>query len=124
MMEAIACSIELRDAEGGPRLHGTILAEGRAARGGRAELFAPGSVTWPPSGIGIKARHGAAVEVHAVPRRAAGGEITIEARATPAIVAAVKMGSTSMSVEFTRSARPAPRPESAKSSLRWSTPPR
>lgn len=92
--------IELREAEGGPRLHGTIVQEGRASTGGRAELFAPGAVTWPETGIEIRATHLGRPEVRAMPRRAANGEITIEAAATPALVEAVKAGKTSMSVEF------------------------
>lgn len=92
--------IELREAEGGPRLRGVILQEGRAATGGRAELFTPGSVTWPSNGVAIRTVHLGPVEVRAMPRRAADGVITIEAAATPAIVEAVRAGRRHMSVEF------------------------
>ncbi len=93
--------VEIREADGdGPRLHATILQEGRAARGGRAELFAPGSVDWPSNGIGITTRHHGSVETRAVPVRMPDGSIEIAARATPAIVDAVRGGRDRMSVEF------------------------
>ncbi len=70
-------------------LRGVILTEGRAASGGRAELFAPGSVVWPSDGIGILTEHRAT------------GEIRVEARATDAIRRAVDVaGRRYMSVEF------------------------
>ena len=100
-LETLAVEIELREADGGPRLYGTILQEGRAAGGGRAELFAPGSVSWPADGIEIRTVHKGAAELRAVPTRAADGRIQISARATPAIVAAVNGGKRGMSVEFT-----------------------
>ena len=40
------CRVEIRETAGRPRLVGVILQEGHAARCGRAELFAPGSVVW------------------------------------------------------------------------------
>ena len=49
--------VELREASDGPKLRGTILQEGRAAKGGRAELFAPGSVVWASDGIALLAEH-------------------------------------------------------------------
>ena len=82
-------------------LHGVILQEGRAAAGGRAELFAPGAVVWPSDGVAILPEHHAAVETRAVPERQANGEIRIAAPATPALFAAVQAGRRSMSVEFT-----------------------
>ena len=36
--------VELREADDGPMLRGVVLQEGRAARGGRAEVFTPLSV--------------------------------------------------------------------------------
>ena len=53
MRDEIRCSIELREAEAeaGPTLHGVVLQEGRAAQGGRAEVFAPLSVVWPSNGV-------------------------------------------------------------------------
>ena len=42
--------VEVREAERAgyePTLRGVMLTEGRAASGGRAEVFAPGSVSWP-----------------------------------------------------------------------------
>ena len=71
-------------------LRGVILTEGRAASGGRAELFAPGSVVWPSDRIGILTEHRATGEVRAVPTRdQATVEIRVEARATDAIRRAV-----------------------------------
>ena len=93
-------ALEIREAEGGPRLHGVILQEGRAARGNRAEVFAPGSLTWPENGIGIGTVHLGPAEVRAMPRRSADGTITVEAAASAGIAAAVRGGATGMSVEF------------------------
>ncbi|MDE0338421.1 MAG: hypothetical protein OXI80_12180, partial [Caldilineaceae bacterium] len=93
-------SVECRAAEDGPMLHGVVLAEGRAATGGRAELFAPGAVTWPPDGIGIAVEHHGRAEVRAVPTRDAEGRIRVQAPATPAIFQAVQSGRRWLSVEF------------------------
>jgi hypothetical protein len=82
-------------------LHGVILQEGRAAAGGRAELFAPGAVVWPSDGIGILPEHRGTVETRAVPTREPNGEIRIATKATPALFAAMQAGRRSMSVEFT-----------------------
>ena len=49
--------VELREASEGPLLRGVVLQEGRAAQGGRAEVFAPLSVTWPANGIALLAEH-------------------------------------------------------------------
>ena len=95
----LTCSVECRASEDGPMLHGVILTEGRAARGGRAEVFAPGSLTWRADGIGINTKHLAVPEVRAVPVRE-GNEIRISAKATPAIFTAVNSGKRYMSVEF------------------------
>ena len=81
-------------------MNGVILQEGRAAAGGRAELFVPGSVSWPESGISIRAAHRGAEEVRAIPIREPDGTIRVSAVATPAIVEAVRAGRDSMSVEF------------------------
>ena len=98
-MERLTCAVECRASDSGPRLHGVILTEGRAAAGGRAELFAPGAVVWPAEGIGIGTKHLAAPETRALPIRA-GNEIRIEADATPALFAAVQGGAKYMSLEF------------------------
>ena len=86
--------------ESGGELHGVILTEGRAASGGRAEVFAPGSVQWPSTGVDILTRHRGPVETRAFPHRAPNGELQIRARATPAIREAVEQGRNYMSVEF------------------------
>ena len=98
-MDALNVAVELRDSESGPVLHGVILQEGRAGRR-RRELFAPGSVAWPPEGIAIRTAHLGPTEATAIPTREPTGEIRISAPATPAIVAAVKAGRNRMSVEF------------------------
>ena len=96
-----SCQIELRETEGRkPRLQGVIVQEGRAAAGGRSELFVPGSVTWPESGIAIRTEHRGVEEVRAVPVREPNGEIRISAVANAAIVAAVADGKDHLSVEF------------------------
>ncbi len=93
--------VEVRESEGdGPRLHGIILQEGRAAREGRAELFVPKSLVWPHNGIGINLKHHGRPEVRAVPVRDPDGNIRIAAPATPAIVEAVRAGRNRLSVEF------------------------
>ena len=88
MMEKLSCSVEIREAKDGPMLHGTILQEGRAAQGGRAESFSPLSVVWPSSGIALLGEHRGAALAHAVPTREANGEIRIETPATPEILEA------------------------------------
>ena len=98
-MERLTVPVECRASDSGPRLFGTILTEGRAAVGGRAELFAPGAVVWPAEGIGIGVRHLNAVETRAIPIRD-GNEIRIEAPATPALFSAVQGGARYMSLEF------------------------
>ena len=91
-------NIEIRE-EGG-ELHGTILQEGRAASGGRAEVFAPGSVSWPADGVAILTEHLGASETRAFPHRDSLGRIKIRARATDAIKSAIETGKRFMSIEF------------------------
>ena len=94
--------LEIReDTRLGKMLHGVLIQEGRAATGGRSELFAPGSATWPESGIEIKIGHGGQVETLAHPVRSPeGGEIRIAVRATERIIKSVQEGLKGMSVEF------------------------
>ena len=100
MLEHLALGdVEVRAGESGPYLHGVILAEGRAATGGRAELFAPGSVMWPSEGIAIRAQHRGAELMRAMPSRV-DNEIRIEAPATDAVAAEIRGGKKHMSVEF------------------------
>lgn len=98
LITGAAC--EIRAAEEGPRLHGTLIQEGRAASGGRRELFTPGSIEWPSEGIGILLQHRAAPEARAVPERLPDGRITVSTLATDAIREAVSSGRRYMSVEF------------------------
>lgn len=100
-MDSKAFEVELREAEGrNPVLIGTILQEGRAATGGRAELFAPGSVEWPGNGIGISVEHRGKVETrgHVIRRR--DGGLQVNALATEPVQKAVQEGKRFMSVEF------------------------
>ena len=97
----IPVSVEIRESEGQSRLFGTIIQEGRAAAGGRAELFSPGSVVWPDSGVAIRIAHHGDEQTRAIPVRHPNGEIRIAAKATQDIVNAINAGRTSMSVEFT-----------------------
>lgn len=83
-----------------PSLRGTMLTEGRAASGGRREVFAPGSVSWPHDGVAILTEHRGRPETRAQVIRRRDGRLTITARATEAIRAAVKAGKRYMSVEF------------------------
>ena len=93
--------VEIREERAGrPRLYGTMVTEGRAASGGRAELFAPGSVQWPTEGVGIQTRHHGPVEVQAQPVRQRDGRIEVRGDATDAIRAAIAEGRRWLSVEF------------------------
>lgn len=94
----VRLNVEVREAGG--ELHGVIVQEGRAASGGRAEVFAPGSVAWPSDGVAILTEHQGAAEVRAFPHRDSMGRINIRARATEAIKAAIAEGKRFMSVEF------------------------
>ena len=98
-MDRLVVPVECRASDTGPKLRGVILTAGRAAAGGRAELFTPGAVTWPSDGIGIGVEHLGAIETRAIPIRD-GNEIRIEAEATPAIFRAVSQGARHMSLEF------------------------
>ena len=80
--------VELRQAAGGSMLRGIMLPEGRAAQGGRAEVFAPLSVVWPSEGVKILGEHRGATLALTVPIRDAGGQLRIETPATPAILEA------------------------------------
>ncbi len=104
MSDKLTFTVEVREASRAgyePTLHGIMLVEGRAASGGRRELFAPGSVTWPHDGVGITVGHHAEdVEARAHPTRQRDGRITLAARATAAIQKAVEDGAKFMSVEF------------------------
>ena len=80
--------VEVREASDGPMLSGTILQEGRAAHGGRAELFTNFSVVWPSDGISLLGEHHGSELARAVPTRDADGSLTIETPATAAILAA------------------------------------
>ena len=91
-------AVEVREKKG--ELRGVILQEGRAASGGRAEVFAPGSVTWPADGVAIRAEHLGATEIRAMPRRDKSGRIRVRAKATDGIRAAIRGGKRYMSVEF------------------------
>ena len=55
--DRLTVPVECRASESGPVLRGVVLAEGRAATGGRAELFTPGSCVWAPDGIDVLLEH-------------------------------------------------------------------
>ena len=99
-MDTLTCPVEVRASAAGPELRATLLSEGRAARGGRAELFAPGALLWPADGVAIRLEHLGAEVARAVPVRD-GTEVRIATPATPAIYDAVKAGRRFMSIEFT-----------------------
>ena len=83
-----------------PTLRGVMLQEGRAASGGRREVFTPGSVSWPHDGVAILTEHHGQSVVRGQVVRERDGRLTISARATDAIREAVKAGKRYMSVEF------------------------
>ena len=82
--------VEVREADDGPRLRGTVLQEGRAASGGRAEIFSPLSVVWPSDGIALRGEHRGSELARVVPIRDADGSLRVETPATPAILTAYK----------------------------------
>ena len=92
--------IEIRQAAEGGELHGVMLTEGRAASGGRAEVFAPGSVQWPSEGVEIAPGHELPTETRAHPIRQRDGKLTLKTRASDALRNAVEAGRKFMSVEF------------------------
>ena len=100
MTEKLIADVEIREVAGKPTmLHATILTEGHMSRGGRSEVVSPGALEWPSTGIAVRAQHGGAEEVRAIPVRD-GNAIRIEARATPALVEAVNGGARHASVEM------------------------
>ena len=82
--------VELREADDGPMLRGVVLQEGRAAHGGRAEVFSPLSVVWPSDGIALRGEHRGSELARVVPIRDADGSLRVETRATEAILTAYK----------------------------------
>ena len=98
-METLIASVEVRESETGPMLHGVLIQEGRAASA-RAEVFAPGSLVWSASGIALRAEHLGAEDSRAIPTRETNGEIRIAAPASAALVAAFNEGRRFLSIEF------------------------
>ena len=95
--------VEVREAEASghePTLRGVMLVEGRAASGGRREVFTPGSVEWPAAGVVVRTEHRGKAEARGLVVRQSDGRLTVTARATSAIREAVKAGKRYMSVEF------------------------
>lgn len=78
--------VEVRESADGPWLKGTILQEGRAAQGGRNELFTNLSVVWPSAGVALLGEHHGPELARAVPTRDADGSLRIETRATAEIL--------------------------------------
>lgn len=98
--ERINVPVEVRAAQDGPMLHLVALTEGRAARGGRAELFAPGAAVWPADGVDVLLKHYGEPEARAVPVRD-GNTITLAVKATDPLRRAVDVdGKRYASVEF------------------------
>ena len=98
-MDEIRCAIELRDTEGQRRLYACLIQEGRIASQ-RAELFAPGSCTWPHDGVDILTKHLGEAETRTLPTRQPNGSIVVDCEAGPGMIAAVESGKRFMSVEF------------------------
>ena len=99
----IGFEVEIREAEKPgyePTLRGTMLQEGRAASGGRAEVFTPGSVEWPSEGVVVRTVHRGKAETRGQVVRERDGRLTLTARATDAIREAVRAGKRYMSIEF------------------------
>ena len=98
-METLHCSVEIREADNGPMLHGVLIQEGRAASV-RPEVFAPGSLVWSSDGVAIRAKHLGDEDSRAIPTRETNGEIRIAAPASAAIVGAFNEGRKFLSIEF------------------------
>ena len=93
--------VEIREQDGRePTLYGVMLQEGRAASGGRRELFAPGAIEWPSEGVAILTQHKGAIESRGHVVRERDGRLSLTARATDGITDAVAEGKRFMSVEF------------------------
>ena len=93
--------IEIREEPGRePTLYGVMLQEGRAASGGRRELFAPLSIEFPSEGVGILTEHLGTIQTRGQVIRQRDGRLTLTARATEAIREAVAKGKKFMSIEF------------------------
>ena len=93
--------IEIKEQAGRePTLFGVMIQEGRAASGGRSELFAPGAIEWPSEGVGVMTDHRGAIETRGHVVRERDGRLTLTARATDNIRKAVADGKRYMSVEF------------------------
>ena len=93
--------IELRESKRNRQtLYGVMLQEGRAATGGRAELFAPGSVEWPSSGVGIATVHLGPTETRGQVIRHSDGRLSLTAPSTPEVAKAFNEGKRFLSVEF------------------------
>ena len=100
MRDTVCVPVECRASTDGPRLRATVIQEGRASRGVRAEVFAPGALAWSEDGIAIRTVHLGPEETRAVPERLPDGQIVIDAPATPAIFKAVQNGARYASIEF------------------------
>ena len=100
--ETICAEVEVRESsdKDGPRLTGVLLIEGRAARGGRAELFAPHSLEWSSDGIPLRTVHLGPEVSRMIPTRHPDGSIKVSARATAEIREAIAAGKRYLSVEF------------------------
>lgn len=99
--DRLTAEVEVRASASGPMLRGTLIQEGRAAAGGRAELFTPNSLVWPSDGVAILAEHRGRELARAVPERQPDGRITIETRATDEIRRAIDVdGRRYLSIEF------------------------
>ena len=99
MPETLHCSVEIREAETGPMLHGVLIQEGRIASQ-RKELLAPFSCQWPAEGVDILTEHRGQAEARTLPTRQPDGSIVIDAAASPGMIAAVESGKRFMSVEM------------------------
>ena len=91
-----AIALELREGE---RLEGVILQEGRVGSS-RAEVFAPGALTWDADGIAIRTEHRGREIARAIPARHPNSEIRISLKVNPEIRAAFDAGKRFLSVEF------------------------
>lgn len=98
--ETLTAEVEVRDADSGPVASVTLIQEGRAATGGRAEVFAPRALQWPSEGIPLRLAHLGPEAMRVYPTRDAELRVSASAPATADVAQAIRGGKNRASIEF------------------------
>ena len=77
-MDEIRCKAELREVEGVTRLVGVLMSYGERAQD-RAEVFEPGSLSWPADGVVLNRQHSRASPILRFAPVESGGKLTVDA---------------------------------------------